>query len=134
MKVLQFAFGDNFGESPYIPHNYTENFVVYTGTHDNNTTRGWYRKDIKAAEREQLDEYTGKKLSARNVADELIRIAYGSVAKTAIIPMQDVLNLDEKARMNVPSSASDNWVWRMREMPDEEALLKLQRLTRVFNR
>ncbi len=134
MKVLQFAFGDNFPASPYIPHNYGENFVVYSGTHDNNTSRGWYRKDIRDAERRRVDDYSGKRLSARNVAEELIRMAYGSVAKTAIIPMQDVLNLDEKARMNVPSSVTGNWLWRMREMPEEEAVVKLQRLTRIFNR
>ncbi|MEJ7644188.1 MAG: malto-oligosyltrehalose synthase [Chryseolinea sp.] len=134
MKVLQFAFGDNLAASPYIPHNFRENFVVYSGTHDNNTTRGWYRKDIRDVERNQIDEYTGKKLSARNVAEELIRMAYASVAKTAIIPMQDVLNLDEKARMNTPSSPTENWLWRMREMPDEEVMIKLQRLTRIFNR
>jgi 4-alpha-glucanotransferase len=114
MKVLQFAFGDSIPTSDYIPHNYSTNFVVYTGTHDNNTTRGWYRKDIKQKERLQINTYTGCQVDERNVSEVLGRIAYASTAKTVIIPLQDLLALDETARMNTPASIVNNWMWRFK--------------------
>jgi 4-alpha-glucanotransferase len=113
MKVLQFAFGDNMASSEYIPHNYSENFVVYTGTHDNNTTRGWYRKDTAIVERRHLQQYLDRKISAAKIHTHLIRLAFSSVAKTAIIPIQDLLGLDEKSRMNSPATTLNNWRWRM---------------------
>jgi 4-alpha-glucanotransferase len=128
MKVLQFAFGDNLGKSDYIPHHYSNNFVVYTGTHDNNTTVGWFRKDINAGVRSALSNYFGRRINEGNVHIELSRCAYQSVAKMAIIPMQDVLGLDESARMNRPASVEKNWIWRLRDevsFPKIEARLKL---------
>jgi 4-alpha-glucanotransferase len=128
MKVLQFAFGDNLGLNDYIPHQYTPNFVVYTGTHDNNTTVGWYRKDLNAKFRAHVSQYLGRKINQGNVHIELARVAYQSVAKTVIVPFQDVLGLDESARMNRPASTENNWIWRMKndglEIPKTEQRLK----------
>lgn len=114
MKILQFAFSDNVGQSSYIPHNYTGNFIVYSGTHDNNTTRGWYRKDIGKTEKKNINDYLGKKVNENTIHIELSRLAYASVANIAIIPMQDVLGLDETARINTPASVKNNWIWRLR--------------------
>ena len=126
MKVLQFAFGDHLADSPYIPHNYTSNFVVYTGTHDNNTTRGWYRQE-GSQYRDQLSRYTGITLNEYNVHTVMCRMAYSSVADIAILPMQDLLGLDENARMNTPASTTNNWLWRLmpyQAKPDIENMLK----------
>lgn len=114
MKVLQFAFGNSMPQSDYIPHNYTANFIVYTGTHDNNTTRGWFRQNISQKERRQISHYFGKPVTEKNIHTALARAAYASVAKTVILPMQDILGLDEKARMNTPASIKNNWLWRLR--------------------
>ncbi len=113
MKILQFAFGDDFPTSPYLPHNHTGDFFAYTGTHDNNTTRGWYRKEAGKLIRERLTAYTGKTVNEKNVHLELARMAYASVARTVILPLQDILGLDENARMNIPSTTTGNWSWRI---------------------
>lgn len=112
MKVLQFAFSGDLAKSAYIPHNYVENFAVYTGTHDNNTTRGWFRKDATKEEKKNLDRYLSRPVTERNIHLELIELAYSSVARVAIIPLQDLLGLDEKSRMNTPASTTNNWHWR----------------------
>lgn len=135
MKVLHFAFSDNMPSSDYIPHNYKENFVVYTGTHDNNTTRGWYEKDATEIEKENIEKYFGFKVKSRDIHQWLIRLAYQTVAATAIIPVQDVLGLGAAARMNSPASVENNWQWRMKgnELTDQHsAWLKEQ--TVLFNR
>ncbi|MGV3656558.1 MAG: malto-oligosyltrehalose synthase [Chitinophagaceae bacterium] len=112
MKVLQFAFGPDMPRSDYIPHNYGQNFFVYTGTHDNNTIRGWFN-ELDDATRHRLERYVGRPLSAAEVHIELGRMAYASVAKTAILPLQDVLALDAQSRMNIPASGENNWAWRL---------------------
>lgn len=115
MKVLQFAFGDNMTTSDYIPHNYTPNFVVYTGTHDNNTTVGWWLKDTKQDVRANLKQYVDEPgISQNNIHLVLGKMAYASVAKIVILPLQDVLGLDETARMNTPASVKTNWLWRLK--------------------
>lgn len=110
MKVLQFAF-DSREESDYLPHNYTKNCVVYTGTHDNDTVMGWIpamsRKDLAFAKK-----YIGVKRTS-DICSSLIRMAYASVADTAIIPIQDYLELGSEARINTPSTLGGNWEWRM---------------------
>ncbi|TDS17636.1 malto-oligosyltrehalose synthase [Sphingobacterium paludis] len=126
MKVLQFAFGDDMPRSPHIPHHYTENFVVYTGTHDNNTTVGWFKADLDQDSRSRLQAYLTSTVYAKNIADLLIKVAYASVANTVIIPMQDVLSLGKKHRMNTPSSTASNWSWRM--LPNAFKLRAVQRL------
>lgn len=110
MKILQFAF-DSREESDYLPHNYIPNSVVYTGTHDNDTTLNWYqtlcRRD-KAFAKKYLNIKSNKE-----VTWEFIRAALASVSETAIIPMQDYLELGGEARINMPSTLGDNWKWRM---------------------
>ena len=110
MKVLQFAFeGD--AQNAYLPHNYPTNAVVYTGTHDNDTTRGWFTSESK-----QLQQYVRKYAdihSTRTVTRDLIRLAFRSVANTAIIPIQDYLDIGSEGRINTPSTLGGNWSWRL---------------------
>jgi 4-alpha-glucanotransferase len=113
MRILQFAFDADSATHPYLPHNYTHNCIVYTGTHDNNTTRGWFEHDAGHEERQRLFRYLGKEVSAEEVHREFIRLAMMSVAQTAIIPMQDLLGLGQDARMNRPSTTDHNWEWRL---------------------
>jgi malto-oligosyltrehalose synthase/4-alpha-glucanotransferase len=134
MKILQFAFDEDQAESIYAPHNFTENFVVYTGTHDNNTTRGWYRKDTTPEDRKRMAEFFHTKVTEKNIAQLMIRLAHGSVAKTVIIPMQDILNLDEKSRMNMPSTNEKNWLWRMKNRISKSVPEELLKLVRLYNR
>ncbi|MGN7886146.1 malto-oligosyltrehalose synthase [Dyadobacter endophyticus] len=135
MKVLQFAFDDNMPQSHHIPHHFKSNFLAYTGTHDNNTTRGWYRELAATGRQEYVEMYLGKPVSEENVAVELARVAFGSVAKTAILPIQDILNLDETAKMNIPGSNENNWAWRL--LPGqitEDAAQFLSSITQLYNR
>jgi 4-alpha-glucanotransferase len=110
MNVLQFAFATD-AANPYLPHHYEKNSVVYTGTHDNDTTMGWYEK-LEGEELEMLRDYLGPVSEAMNWA--LIRTAYRSPADLAIVPLQDVLGLGSEARMNVPAEPSGNWSWRFK--------------------
>jgi 4-alpha-glucanotransferase len=108
MKILQFGF--SHVDSPHLPHRYEPETVVYTGTHDNDTARGWY----ETAPEEELAlarEYLG--CEGSEFAETLMRAAYTSVAETAIVPVQDILDLGSDARMNRPGAKSDNWSWRM---------------------
>ncbi len=111
MKVLQFAF-DGDPNNLYLPHNLERNSVVYTGTHDNNTSVGWFH-DLDWAGQERVRGYLGT--DGNDIAWDLIRSALASVANLAIIPMQDVLRLGSDARMNIPGAALGNWSWRLRE-------------------
>jgi len=135
MKVLQFAFGDNMPQSVDIPHNYGSNFFAYTGTHDNNTSRGWYLQEADSKLKERFKDYTGVETKAKNINRALARLAYASVAKVAILPLQDVLGLSSDARMNTPASGDSNWTWRL-----SPAMLKnkhekwLSKMVRVYNR
>ena len=108
MKILQFAF-DGDPKNSYLPHNHEELSVVYTGTHDNNTTLGWYH-ELSEHERGILRHYLGD--STEPMPALLMRTALASVARLAVIPMQDVLELDGSHRMNVPGVADYNWRWR----------------------
>lgn len=112
MKILLFAFGGDLKKHPYLPHNYSENCVVYTGTHDNGTARGWYEEMASAHEKKNLAEYLGHSPKLEEVSWDLINMALNSQAKLAIFPLQDVLGLGNEARMNVPSQAHGNWEWR----------------------
>ncbi|HEX2123788.1 MAG TPA: 4-alpha-glucanotransferase [Thermoanaerobaculia bacterium] len=108
MRVLQFGFGQD--DSPHLPHRYAERTVAYTGTHDNDTARGWFTS-AGAEEREAARTYLG--CDGDSVAGCLIRAAYTSVAETSIVPVQDILDLGSDARMNRPGAEKDNWSWRM---------------------
>jgi 4-alpha-glucanotransferase len=109
MKIIQFGFAQN--DSPHLPHRYDSRTVAYTGTHDNDTARGWF-ENASADERENALAYLGC-TDADDVAWGLIRAVYTSVAETAIIPAQDVLALASDARMNTPGAEDHNWSWRL---------------------
>jgi 4-alpha-glucanotransferase len=113
MKILQFAFGTNM-ETKFLPHNIPFNSVVYTGSHDNDTTRGYF--DKAKTQDNDIFKHTQKYLNyyGDNLTFELIRSAYKSTADTIVIPMQDILNLGGEARMNFPGTAGGNWTWRFR--------------------
>ena len=113
MKVLLFAFGEENPMHPYLPHTYERKCVVYTGTHDNNTARGWFEKEARDEDRMRLFRYLGREVGPGEVSGELIRLAMMSVADTVILPLQDVLGLGQEARMNRPSLAGGNWGWRV---------------------
>ncbi len=107
MRILQFAF-DGSPANPYLPHNHQARTVVYTGTHDNDTTLGWFRS-LDANARGQVLDYLGCR--AEEVLPSMIRAALGSVAELAILPLQDLLALGSEARMNTPGTTSGNWRW-----------------------
>ena len=134
MKVLQFAF-DARESSNYLPHTYPENCVVYTGTHDNDTTRGWYHAVGKCA-RDFAKEYMCKpRLDEDSLAEDFICLAMGSVADLCVIPMQDYLGLGSEARINIPSTLGGNWVWRMKKGQfDEETAAEIYRVTKLYGR
>lgn len=120
MKILQFAFFEG-NDNPFLPHAYEKDFVVYTGTHDNNTTRGCYKLDLSEEDRKRIERYVGKPITEENVTAEMTRLAWASTAAFAIIPLQDLLNLDEKGRLNTPGKAAGNWCWRfnMNDLNDD---------------
>jgi 4-alpha-glucanotransferase len=132
MKVLLFAFGDGSAMNPYLPHNHTENCIVYTGTHDNNTVRGWFESEASRLEKRRLSVYVGKKIQPRWVHEEFIRLAMMSVANTVIIPMQDILGLGSSARMNRPATVKGNWQWRLSPRYLKPSLVKRLRAMNAF--
>ena len=113
MNVLQFAFNDDFPDNNYLPHNHVINSVVYTGTHDNNTTNGWYNS-LSPADEKNISAYFGVSLNATNASEHFCRTAYMSVSKLAVLPLQDILSLGEDSRMNMPATADGNWAWRVK--------------------
>jgi 4-alpha-glucanotransferase len=109
MRVLQFGF-DGSGDNPHLPHNYPPDVVAYTGTHDNDTTLGWYRS-LTAEEAARVDFYL--RTDASNALEAMLRATLGSVAQLAILSLQDLLQLGTEARFNTPGTAEGNWSWRM---------------------
>jgi 4-alpha-glucanotransferase len=133
MHVLQFAF-DGHADNPYLPHNFVHNTVVYTGTHDNATTRQWY-EELPDYQRQNFWGYLKRAGTSADAAPELMRLAWWSPAALAIAPLQDLLNLGSEARMNVPGRADGNWRWRVREdMLSSQAFQRLQDLTESSKR
>jgi 4-alpha-glucanotransferase len=137
MRILQFAFdageAGNLGpDNRFLPHNHEPGSVVYTGTHDNDTTRGWYA-GRSPAERGYLDSYAPP--TDPEVEWRLIRMAFASVSRFAIVPLQDVLGLGSEARMNTPGTAGGNWTWRFTEGILEPALARrLRSLSLLYGR
>ncbi len=134
MRVLQFAFGNSSPGDPFKPYNFIRNCVVYTGTHDNDTTVGWFHStgestlssEHERAEREFARRYMNS--DGREVHWDFVRLALASAADTAIYPLQDVLGLGSEARMNRPASTENNWRWRFQEdqlRPELSARLRL---------
>lgn len=134
MKVIQFAF-DSREASNYLPHTYTNNCVVYTGTHDNNTTAAWYW-EMNEHDRAFSEEYLGNaKSDAEEKTWDFIRMALSSVADLAIIPVQDYLGLGQEARINQPSTLGNNWKWRLASGQITEKLLeKMRRMAQIYGR
>ena len=131
MRILQFAF-DGSADNPYLPHNYSPAAVVYTGTHDNDTTLGWFL-ELEPRMRDYVDEYLGRPVEA--MPWSLIRSAMASTAAMAIFPMQDVLALDGEHRMNVPGTTEGNWRWRFEwEWVPEELPARLARMAAIYGR
>ncbi len=108
MKILQFAFGSG-PHNPYLPHNHRRRSVVYTGTHDNDTTAGWFAS-LGGKEHRAVLNYV--RCSAADMPWELVRTALASVAEIAVMPLQDILGLGSEGRMNIPGTARGNWSWR----------------------
>jgi 4-alpha-glucanotransferase len=117
MKILQFGFSG--ADNPFLPHNYPSNCVAYTGTHDNDTARGWY-ETAPESERDFARRYLAT--NGTDISWDLIRGIWASVAVYVITPMQDALSLGGEARMNFPSKLGGNWEWRMSESDMSESL------------
>ncbi len=113
MKLLVFAFSDDLATNPYVPHNHVKNCVIYTGTHDNNTVRGWFETELTEEDKRRLFRYLGREAGPDTIHEEMVRLAMMSVANTAILPLQDLLGLGEEARMNRPAHREGNWQWRL---------------------
>src|SRR5581483_9329636 len=132
MKILQFAFGGT-AEAAFLPHNYTCEWVVYTGTHDNDTAIGWWAS-ASEAERKFTQKYLHT--DGSDIAWDLMRAAWSSVANTAMTTAQDVLRLGNEARMNLPgTSGPPNWCWRMQaDALNEELGGQLKEMTSIYGR
>lgn len=134
MKVLQFAFGSG-AENPFLPWNYTSNCVVYTGTHDNDTTAGWYRSASRP-EKKYFRQVAGRnRMTDGQACREMIQLALASPAGLAVIPMQDWLELGSSARINLPATVGTNWKWRM--VPGQltgDLAAQIRELTQVYGR
>ena len=141
IKLLQFAFGTDPQAPTFLPYNYARNSVAYTGTHDNDTTAGWFQEKGSAQrsaaqsekERRAVLDYLGS--DGREIHWDMIRGVWTSVANVAIVPMQDLLGLGTEARMNLPGTATGNWEWRLRPgQPDARIAQRLRELTRTSGR
>ncbi len=135
MKVLLFAFGEDIAVNPYIPHNLPKDCVLYTGTHDNNTVRGWFDREVTPEIKRRVFQYIGREVSSEEIHWELIRLAMMSVADMVIFPMQDILGLGEEARMNRPATTKGNWQWRL--LPGQltpSVADKLRDMTEIYGR
>src|SRR5262249_52935011 len=130
MRILQFAFSEVDGE--YLPHRHVVNGIVYTGTHDNDTTRGWWGT-ASEEERRRVQDYLGT--DGGEIEWAFIRAAYTSVARRAVVPLQDVLGLGSEGRMNTPGRADGNWSWRApADVFRPERARRLRRLAELTGR
>jgi 4-alpha-glucanotransferase len=134
VRVLQFAF-DGDADNPYLPSNYVTNTVVYSGTHDNPTTREWYEDLMEQQQQNFWSCLELSKVDSSEAAPALVSLAWSSIAAFAIAPLQDVLNLGREARMNVPGRAEGNWRWRCtQQMMSGPAFEWLRALTATSKR
>lgn len=142
MRVMQFGFDADPASEKYLPHRFVNNCVAYTGTHDNDTTYGWFhaRGSTTTQPREEVEQARAfvrryANSDGREIHWDMIRCLFASVADTAIVPMQDILGLDSRARMNFPGKAKGNWAWRYRaEQLDQAAADRLAELTALYGR
>ena len=135
MAVMHFAFEED-PTNPFLPHNYSQNLVAYSGTHDNNTTRGWWQDDLSSdSARAYATEYLNLDAPEADVCTQMMRMLMASVADRVVIPLQDVLGLGGEARMNTPGEANGNWGWRVtRDQLTDEAEKTLATLTHTYGR
>lgn len=143
MRVLQFGFGSTEGDRQFLPHNFVHNCIAYTGTHDNDTTAGWFHsaagegttRTQDQVERERAFVMAYLRCDGKEIEWDMIRAAWSSVADTAIAPMQDLLGLGSPARMNLPGTSVGNWIWRLRDGLMTDALAdRLGELTSLYDR
>lgn len=141
MKVLLFAFDGETGSSPYAPHSHIPKSVVYTGTHDNNTVRGWWEEEADERTKALVSEYTGHRVTEEDAAEVFVRMALASVSELAIVPMQDILGLGAESRMNVPGTPEGNWTWRLGggdmdglTLSDSKVADRMKRMNRLYGR
>jgi 4-alpha-glucanotransferase len=143
MAVLQFAFGNDPQAPDFRPHNYPRNRVAYTGTHDNDTTLGWWNSTGESDSTRSAADVAKEKQFARHYLNTdgremnwvLVRALLASVADVVIVPLQDVLGLGSEARMNLPGSTSGNWRWRFRaDMLKPELASRMRELVNIYDR
>ena len=142
MRILQFAFSDDT-KNHDLPHNYTRNTVVYTGTHDNDTTVGWFNSHVGEGSIRDAEQIVRERKfcldylnsDAIEIQWDFIRAVMASVADTAFVPLQDLLGLGSEARMNLPASSAGNWSWRFRQGDlTSELAEKLKNLSSIYGR
>ncbi|MDO4942262.1 MAG: 4-alpha-glucanotransferase [Lachnospiraceae bacterium] len=138
MKILEFAFDsrDSGSAVDYLPHNYNKNSVVYTGTHDNETVIGWYNEGLRESEKHMVRDYFRDHITPDDqIHKTLICGAMASVANLCVIPMQDLLGLDNSARLNTPSTSGTNWKWRLKKGEfSNDVIRELYNLTKLYGR
>jgi 4-alpha-glucanotransferase len=133
MKILQFGFNPEHNDGDHLPHHYPVNSVVYTGTHDNSTLKGWFKAE-KSETRRMFKNYL-RPAFLENINHSAFRALYQSRAKLVVLPMQDVLGLDDRARMNVPSTLGGNWIWRMKRGKNTAGMAeKMKSLVKTYFR
>lgn len=135
MAVLQFGFSGNLNENPHTPFRHTENQIVYPGTHDNAPTRGWFMEQASTEEKRKLATYLDKESDEAEISRHFIRLSLSSVARMAIIPAQDILDLGMESRMNTPSTVENNWTWRLQpNQLNDSSMAWLTEMTAFFGR
>lgn len=135
MRIVQFSFGPGMGKNMDSVHNHVPNCLAYTGTHDNNTVRGWFVNETSHDDRERIKRYLGCDVTEETIASQLVRLTMSSVARLAIFPMQDLLNLPAEARMNTPSKANGNWEWRLSwDQLSDHLTHELKNMVKLFGR
>jgi len=135
MKVLLFAFGHGMPENPYILHNHEVNCVAYTGTHDNNTIKGWWENEADEESKQNLKDYLLREIDTDEVHEILVGMVMMSVARVAIFPMQDLLGLGQEAIMNRPGTIENNWCWRVsKSQVNDELASKIKKQLHLYAR
>jgi 4-alpha-glucanotransferase len=131
MRLFQFGFGAEADSVDHLPHNYSRLCAAYTGNHDNDTTVGWFQ-GLPASKRRRVQAYTGSHPST--IHHDTLRALFASPASLVIFPLQDLLGLDSRARMNVPGTVDGNWNWRLESQPPAATAKTLRSLTEMFGR
>ena len=131
MRIFQFGFGSEADSADHLPHNYQTLCAAYSGNHDTNTTQGWFQA-LSPAQRRAVLAYTGGRPDTIHL--DSLRTMYASPARLVVCPLQDILGLDKRARMNVPGTTGGNWSWRLDSIPRAPVAERLRRYTSLFGR